>query len=93
MARILYGTQAPAVVELLLMADNPDASRSERYAAEMALEWFDPSAILPARPSDLEEPKAVTLLRTALLDGTMAVRIAAGDQLAALLAPATIGGR
>lgn len=97
MAWTMYGTDSPAVVELLLVAHNPDVSTLKRYQASMALEWFDPSVDLPRARHDDDEPEAVKLLKTALMNGDMRVRIAAGDELARMLAPssvwATAGGR
>jgi HEAT repeat protein len=87
----LFATDAPAVVELLLLAHNPDASPLRRYQAGMALEWFDPSIDVPRARHD-DDPEAVKLLRTALLSGHVRVRIAAGDQLAGMLKPSTVWG-
>ena len=93
----LYATDSPAVVELLLVAHNPDVSTLKRYQASMALEWFDPSTDLPRGRDDDDEPEAVKLLKAALLSGNMAVRIAAGDELVGMLKPASVwataGGR
>jgi len=94
----LYGTDAPSVVELLLLAHNPDAATLKRYAASMALEWFDPAVDLPHARDDDDESEPVKLLKTALMNGDMAVRIAAGDELARMLAPSNVwataqGGR
>lgn len=90
MAWELYAADSPAVVELLLVAHNPAVSALKRYQAEMALEWFDPSVDLPRRPSDQEESEPVRLLRLALLSGDMPVRIAAGRELARMLAPSSV---
>ena len=58
----LYNTDAPAVVELLLLAHSEDVSTLKRYQATMALEWFDPSVELPT-PAHLEEPPALRAIR------------------------------
>ena len=58
----LFNTDSPAVVELLLLAHNQDADTLKRYAANMALEWFDPEVELPT-PAHLEEPPALRAIR------------------------------
>jgi len=60
----LYSTDSPAVIELLLLAHNPDISTLKRYQASMALEWFDPVAALPEER--LPEPAAVRAFRWAV---------------------------
>ena len=57
-----FNTDSPAVVELLLLAHNQDADGWKRYAANMALEWFDPEIDLPT-PAHLEEPPALRAIR------------------------------
>jgi hypothetical protein len=57
----LFNSDAPAVVELLLLAQNQDADIWKRYAANMALTWFDPEAELPE--ARLSEPPALRALR------------------------------
>lgn len=86
----LYGTDSPAVVALLLVAHNPDVSTLKRYQASMALEWFDPAVDLPRARDDDDDPAAVNLLKTALVNGDMRVRIMAGDELGRMLAPASV---
>lgn len=87
-AWLSYATDEPAVIELLLLECDPSKSRALRLAAAFALEWFDPHAEIPRRPSDTDESEAVRLLRLALTDGRMRVRVAAGRQLADMLRPA-----
>lgn len=87
---MVYATDCPAVVELILVAHDSDVSRLKRYRAAMALEWFDPSVDLPRAKDDEDESEAVKLLKAALLDGDMRVRIAAGDELARMLAPSSV---
>jgi hypothetical protein len=84
-----FATGEPAVVKLLLPEGNPAADSLKQRAAALPLEWFDPQAIVPTRPSYVEDPEPVRLLRKALLSGEMAVRIKAGDELAELLTPTT----
>ena len=60
----LYATDSPAVIELLLLAHNPDADRLKRYAANQALMWFDPALELPE--ARLPEPAAVRAFRWAV---------------------------
>lgn len=86
----IYGTDSPAVTELLLLAHDPDISRLKRYQANMALEWFDPSVELPRARGDEDEPEAVKLLKAALLHGDMRVRIAAGNDLTRMLKPTNV---
>lgn len=92
---MLYATDTPAVVELVLLAHNPDASTTMRFAANQALTWFDPETDLPEEK--LPEPDPIRLLKLALLHGDMAVRVAAGDELAGMLKPTSVwmtaGGR
>ena len=80
-----YHSSSPAVVELLLLANDPDVTDRERLRAMLALEWFDPEAVLPLRPCDTAESRAVRLLREAFESGEVATRIQAGDELAELL--------
>jgi len=85
-----FASDEPAIVELLLLEGNPAADSLKRKAAAMALEWFDPNAVVLLRPSDHEDPEPVRLLRIALLSGEIAVRISAGDELARMLNPASV---
>jgi len=56
-----YATDSPAVVELLLLAHNPDVSTTVRYAANQALTWFDPESEMPEEK--LPEPAALRAFR------------------------------
>lgn len=73
----LYDTDSPAVVELLVLAGNLDASTLKRYQAEMALEWFDPSVDLPETPQ--AEPPALRAIRWCVYAYDRQAREAAAD--------------
>lgn len=92
MAREMYATQEPAVVELLLLATNA-ATREDRFKALRALEWFDPANTeLPARPEataaapqgPVEE--AIEALRWTLYGWDQASRARAAGRAGELLA-------
>ena len=83
----VYGSVAPHLVELILLAENGDVT--DRYRALRALEWFDHRTTTePARPSDIEETDgevedAIQALRHVLLGWSRRSRIAAAEHCGA----------
>ena len=82
-AWLCYGSEEPAVVELLLLSGDPGRPRLKRLAAEFALTWFDPRAELPVLPP--EEDLAVRVVRQLGLGRDLATRERAAARLVRLL--------